>query len=343
MRHVTIGEIARRLGISTASASYALNGRAGVSDATRKRVVDLASELGWRPNSSARALSRSRSDTIGMVLKRDPDLLGTEPYYMSLLAGVEDVLSQAGQGLLLRMVGTEQGADIDVYRRWAAERRVDGVIVLDLAVEDSRPALLRELGMSFVLHGIRLDPQTGDELVEDLLTDARIIVSHLADLGHRQVVYVTGPLFLAHEVRRRQAVADEAARRGVEVTFAECDYTSAGAERLVRAQQSTWPPFTAVISSNDVMALGVVTALRDAGLDRIALVSWDDSMLCEVCVPGITALERHPEVQGRRSARLLLQILEGAEIQPEPATPSALVVRGTSLPAALSDVGGLPR
>ncbi|HEU0256570.1 MAG TPA: LacI family DNA-binding transcriptional regulator [Microbacteriaceae bacterium] len=334
MRHVTISEIARQLGISTASASYALNGRPGVSETTRKRVLDLAARLDWRPSSSARALSRSRSDTIGMVLKRDPDLLGSEPYYMSLLRGVEDVLSEAGQGLLLRMVGAARGADIAVYRRWAAERRVDGVIVLDLAVDDPRPELLHELGMPFVLHGIRLDPETGEQVVEDLVTDARIIVDHMAELGHRRIVYITGPLFLAHEVRRRRAVAAEAARHGIDVIFAECDYTSAGAERLMRERAAGWPQFTGVVSSNDVMALGVVTALRDLKADRFALVSWDDSLLCNVCVPGITALARHPEVQGRRSARLLLQVLDGRELLPEPPIPSSLVIRDTSVAAA---------
>lgn len=341
MRHVTISDIAHRLGISTASASYALNGRAGVSETTRKRVLDLAAELDWHPSSSARALSRSRSDTVGMVLKRNPDLWGSEPYYMNLLRGVEDVLSQAEQGLMLRMVGTGPDADTAVYRRWASERRVDGVIVLDLAVDDERPGLLRELGMPFVLHGIRVDPATGERVVEDLVTDARIIVDHLAELGHRRIVFVTGPLFLAHEVRRRRAVAAEAARHGIEVTFSESDYTSAGAERLVRERIGRWSGVTAIVSSNDVMALGIVTALRDLDQGRVALVSWDDSMLCGVCVPGITALARHPEIQGRRSARLLLRVLDGREIEPEPAIPSVLVVRDTSVAAALCGLAGV--
>ena len=86
---VTIGGLADRLGLSKASVSYALNGQPGVSAETRQRVLALAEELGWHPSSSARALSRARSDAIGIVLRRDPGLLGAEPYYMSLLAGVE--------------------------------------------------------------------------------------------------------------------------------------------------------------------------------------------------------------------------------------------------------------
>jgi DNA-binding LacI/PurR family transcriptional regulator len=331
--HVTIHEMARRLGISAASVSYALNGRPGVGEATRERVLALARELDWHPSSSARALSRSRTDTIGMVLRRDPELLGQEPYYMSLLSGVESVLADAGQSLMLRMVGTAVGRDLDVYRQWSAERRVDGVIVLDRLVEDPRPALLRSLGMPFVMHGLRLDPATGAQVVEDLVTDARVLVDHLASLGHTDVVDVTGPLNLAHEVERRDAVAAEADVCGIRVRVVEGDYTRAGAQRLVADGLPSWRDATAVISSNDVMALGILRSLTAAGRTDMALVSWDDSMLCDISAPSITALARRPDVQGQRSARNLLHAIDADPEQAEPPMPSRLVVRETSVPA----------
>lgn len=330
---VTIHEMARRLDLSVASVSYALNGRPGVGEATRERVLALARELDWRPSSSARALSRSRTDTIGMVLRRDPDLLGTEPYYMSLLAGVESVLSDAGQSLMLRMVGTAPGRDVDVYRRWSVERRVDGVIVLDRLVDDPRPELLERLGMPFVMHGLRIDPDTGGHVVEDLVNDARMIVDHLSELGHTDIVDVSGPLNLRHELERRDAIAAEAAVQGMRVTLVEGDYTRVGAERLVDERVGQWDAATAVISSNDVMALGIQRRLIAAGRGGMALVSWDDSMLCDISVPSITALARHPERQAERSARLLLRVIDAEPEQPEPAIPSELVVRETSVAA----------
>ena len=132
MSRVTIGGLAEQLGLSKASVSYALNGQPGVSEETRRRVVDLATSLGWHPSSSARALSRSRTDSIGIVLRRDPELLGSEPYYMSLLAGVEGVLAETGKSLLLRMVGVSARDEVATYRRWSAEGRVDGVMLFDL-------------------------------------------------------------------------------------------------------------------------------------------------------------------------------------------------------------------
>ncbi|QAY59123.1 LacI family transcriptional regulator [Microbacterium protaetiae] len=333
-QRVTIHEMARRLGISVASVSYALNGRPGVGEATRERVLALARELDWHPSSSARALSRSRTDTIGMVLRRDPELLGQEPYYMSLLSGVESVLSAAHQSLLLRMVGTAPGRDFDVYRQWSAERRVDGVIVLDRLVDDRRPALLRSLKMPYVMHGLRLDPDTGRQVVEDLVTDARVIIDHLASLGHTDIIDVTGPLNLAHEVERRDAIAAEATVCGIRVTVVEGDYTRAGAQQLVAERLARWSDATAVVSSNDVMALGILRSLTRGGRSDMALVSWDDSMLCDISAPAITALDRQPTAQGQRSARNLLHAINADQEQAEAPTPSRLVVRETSRPAS---------
>jgi Transcriptional regulators len=330
---VTIQGIADRLGISKASVSYALNGQPGVSDATRERVIALAAELGWRPSSSARALSLSRADAIGMVLKRDPEMLGNEPYYMRTLEGVEDVLARADMSLLLRMAGTAPGRDIEVYRQWSAERRVAGVIVFDLAVDDGRPALLDGLGLPYVLHGLRFTAPDGGVTIDDQARDATLLVQHIASLGHRRLLHLTGPMFLAHELDRRDHVAQEARSAGVAVRFVEGDYTLDGAEATVGRMLAEPFDETAIVASNDLMALGVLGALRAAGRLDVALASWDDSMICRIATPTVTALARHPDEQGRRSARMLLeQLARGASDQGD-RIHSDLIVRETSVRA----------
>jgi DNA-binding LacI/PurR family transcriptional regulator len=294
----------------------------------------MAAELGWHPSFSARALSRSRADAIGMVLRRDPALLGAEPYYMRLLEGVEDVLSQAGQSLLLRMVGTTPGRDTAVYERWAGEGRVDGVIVLDRAIDDPRPALLTRLGLPFVLHGVLPGGESGAERIEDQHRDAQLLITHLYELGHRRIAHVTGPLALAHEVDRRNSVERECAARGIEVVFAEADYTFETAyARTAELLRADIRP-TALLFSNDVMAVAGLRALADASADDVALLSWDDSMLCQFSYPTITALERYPDRAGRRSAAMLLELLDGRSWSTAAASPSTLVVRESSRPAA---------
>lgn len=330
---VTIGGLADRLGLSKASVSYALNGQPGVSDETRRRVLDLAAELGWHPSSSARALSRARSDAIGIVLRRDPGLLGTEPYYMSLLAGVEAELAEGGQSLLLRMVPGADGHDLAAYRRWSAERRVDGVMLFDITVGDPRPALLDQLGLAFVLHGNDESVAPGRVLLYDASGDARMLVEHLHALGHRRILHLQGPAEFEHERDRADAVARFAAALGMRADSEPTDYSMEAGERIAAAHAGD-RSLSALITSNDLLALGAQSALSRAGRDDVALVSWDDSLICRLGSRPLTALARFPEEQGRRATRMLLDELAGVETPTHAARASELVVRSTSVRAS---------
>jgi len=331
---VTIAGLADRLGLSKASVSYALNGQPGVSAETRRRVLELAEQLGWHPSSSARALSRSRSDAIGIVLRRAPSLLGTEPFYMSLLAGVESALAETDLALMLRMVGVSPGLEMETYRRWSAEGRVDGVMLFDIVVDDPRPSLLDGLGMPFVMHGNRPEMAPGRVLTYDVRHEARLIVGNLAALGHRHVLHVAGPSELSHELDRRQAIAAEVASAGMTATFAASDYTTADGERIVANALDSEAAITGVITSNDLLALGATAAFDRTGRHDVALISWDDSLLCRLGARPITALARFPEEQGRRSTQLLLDLLAGAAPREQQAKKSELVVRATSVSAS---------
>ncbi|WP_285116170.1 LacI family DNA-binding transcriptional regulator [Leifsonia sp. fls2-241-R2A-40a] len=330
---VTIAGLADQLGLSKASVSYALNGLPGVSEETRERVLALAEQLGWHPSSSARALSRARSDTIGIVLRRDPGLLGAEPYYMSLLAGVESELSETGQSLLLRMVGADTGQEVAAYRRWSAEARVDGVMLFDITFEDPRPQLLEELGLAYVLHGNRETIAPGKVLLYNARADAGLLVGHLASLGHRRALHIAGPAEFEHEKDRRDSVADHGRELGLEFVFAPSDYSMEAGERIAASVVGDDPSITGVLTSNDLLALGAQTALTHAGREDVAIVSWDDSLLCRLGTRPITALDRYPEEQGRRSTRLLLDQLAGKPAFDRRARPSRLVPRATSLRA----------
>ena len=333
---VTIADLAGRLGISKASVSYALNGQPGVSSETRERVNRLALELGWYPSSSARALARAKTGAIGLVLSRDPELLGTEPYYLQFISGIEQVLIEAETALLLRLVRPLPGLDLAVYERWAGERRVDGVILVDQLVDDPRFPLVRRLGLPAVLHG---GPVPGDAMpwvAGDDLVDATRLVDHLRELGHRRIAHVTGPQTYTHEQQRKQRVRVRALEVGLSVESVEGDYTLESAHRLTIRLLRTPAPPTAILFGNDLMAFGGLDAALELGIGvptGVTLVSWDDSILCQVARPGLTAMDRHPRELGARSAAVLLEEIAGHGPGNAIVGPSTLVVRGTSGPA----------
>src|SRR5919108_3527958 len=136
-RRPTIADVARRAGVSKGAVSFALNGRPGVAAVTRQRILDAADALGWRPSHRARSLSVSRAFALGLVIARDPGLLGSDPFFPAFIAGVESVLASEGQALVLQVVGTG-AAEEEGYRRLAQDSRVDGVFLTDLRRGDPR-------------------------------------------------------------------------------------------------------------------------------------------------------------------------------------------------------------
>ncbi|MDQ3664741.1 MAG: LacI family transcriptional regulator, partial [Actinomycetota bacterium] len=148
----TINDVARAAAVSKGAVSFALNDRPGLAPATRSRILDVARELGWSPNVGARALSVSKSLAVGLVIARPPETLGADPFFPTFIAGVEAVLSDEGYALLLQ-VTPRHDREGESYRRLSDGRRVDGVFVTDLHVDDPRPAMLAELGLPAVIVG----------------------------------------------------------------------------------------------------------------------------------------------------------------------------------------------
>src|SRR5690625_1358560 len=151
-QRVTIADIAERAGVTSAAVSLAVNGRPGVSGATRARVMDIARELHWEPSHAARALAGAPVLTVGMVLARPADVLGAEAFFGAFVAGLQEVLSAQDYSLQMKIVDSPE-AEIDTYRRWFGQRRVDGVVVVDLRVDDPRIPALEELAQPALVIG----------------------------------------------------------------------------------------------------------------------------------------------------------------------------------------------
>ncbi|MFD5396947.1 LacI family DNA-binding transcriptional regulator [Streptomyces sp. NPDC127097] len=356
-RRPTIKDIARRAGVSESAVSFALNDRPGVSQDTRARVRRVAEELGWQANSAARALSGERAGALGLVLARPAQTLGVESFFLQLVSGIQEVLS-ARQIALLFQVVEDLGTECALYRRWWAERRVDGVLVVDPRTEDPRPELLAALGLPAVVVGGPATPgpdPSGPATAEptaksaaeptaksaaesaaesaapahpllstvwadDAKAMARVL-DHLYGLGHRRIVHIAGLPGLAHTARRIRSLRTEADRRGLDhrqVRSVTTDYSDAeGAEATRRLLDAARPP-TAIVYDNDVMAVAGASVAAERGIsvpDALSIVAWDDSALCRVTHPRLTALVRDTPGFGRLAAQELLAVLDGGPLR----------------------------
>ncbi|PJN36765.1 LacI family transcriptional regulator [Streptomyces sp. CB02959] len=326
-RRPTIKDIARRAGVSESAVSFALNDRPGVSADTRARIRRVADELGWQANSAARALSGEHSGCLGLVLARPARTLGVESFFLQLVSGIQEVLSARRTALLFQVV-EDLDTECALYRRWWAERRVDGVLVVDPRTDDPRPALLAALGLPAVAIGgpaapeppapppLPTAPLLSTVWADDAKAMARVL-DHLHGLGHRRIVHVAGLPGLAHTARRIHSLHTEAARRGLDarqVRSVTTDYSDAeGAEATRRLLDAAEPP-TAIIYDNDVMAVAGASVAAGRGIPvpgRLSVVAWDDSPLCRVAHPPLTALVRDTAGFGRLAAAELLALLDG--------------------------------
>ncbi|HEY3754000.1 MAG TPA: LacI family DNA-binding transcriptional regulator [Pseudonocardiaceae bacterium] len=316
MKRPTIADIARQAGLTKAAVSFALNGQPGVSDQTRTRVLDIARRIGWQPNSAARALSDGRAGAFGLVVDRPAATLGVEPFFMQLISGIQAELS-GNKVSLLFTIAEDQAAEIELYRSWWAQRRVDGVFVVDLRVDDRRIAVLEELGMPAVVIG---HPSVAGSLPavwhDDVLV-TRTVMEHLVALGHRRIGRVSGVPELRHTQIRTEAFADAAAELGVTVVDVAGDYTGDSGALATEALLRTDPRPTAIVYDNDLMAVSGLGTARRLGVDvpgEVSMVAWEDSPLCELVHPALTALHRDVLTYGMHAASRLLDAERGVRV-----------------------------
>jgi DNA-binding LacI/PurR family transcriptional regulator len=334
-KRATIADIAQRAELSKGAVSYALNGRPGVSEATRQRVLKLAAEMGWRPNSAARALSASRAGALGLVMARPASTLGVEPFFMKLLSGIENTLAARSTALLLQVV-PDHDAEVEAYRRWWAERRVDGIFLIDLRIEDKRVLVLEELGLPAVViggpgHHGRLPGVWSDDA-----SAMAMVVEYLAALGHRRIARVAGPLGLLHTELRSSAFDEVAGRLELDsaVTLTT-DYTAEQGAQVTRRLLSAATRPTAALYDNDVMAVAGTSVAHEMAVDvpqDLSIVAWDDSVLCEIVHPALTALKRDIVAYGAHAAERLLELLGGATVPDLEDAMPRLVARGSTAP-----------
>lgn len=332
MRRATITDIARAAGVSKGAVSYALNGRPGVSDATRQRILAVAAEFGWHPSSAARALSDGRAGVLGLIVDRPARTLGIESFFMQLISGIESTLSANSIGLLLQ-VTDDRSRELAAYRRWWAQRSVDGVIIVDLVRDDPRVALLEQLQMPAVVIGGPKGLGHLPGIWSDEGGAMTAVVEYLAALGHRRIARVAGLTQLWHTQLRTEALDAAAERLGLAVTTVNTDYTGEAGASATRALLARRPAPTAIIYDNDVMAVAGVSVAHEMGVAiprELSIVAWDDSPLCQLTHPQLSAVSRDIAAYGSHAAELLLRLVNGDKVDSvQDATP-VLVPRGST-------------
>jgi DNA-binding LacI/PurR family transcriptional regulator len=330
----TISEVARRAGVSKAAVSFALNGRSGVSPETRARIVQLAAEMGFVPNSTAQALSTHRSGNLGLVLRRRPELWRSDSFFMSFLAGVDSISAPSGNFLLVRLVN-DTDAENAAYRDFAQTERVDGVFVIDLRTVDPRLALLDTLGLTAVTLNRPLKPSSVTAVCVDDDRAIRDAVGHLIHLGHRTIGHIAGPStsMRAADLRRvwEDALRDVGAGQGSLMISA--DFSATRAAEATRVMLHAVDPPTAILFASDLMAVAGLSVAQNLGLqipEDLSLIGYGDDEFSEHLPIPLTTVKIDCRSWGEVAATTLLTRLSGVNVDDIHLPAAQLVVRAST-------------
>ena len=333
-RAVTLRDVAAAARVHVATASRALDAETAhpVSRETRARVQRVAKELGYRHHMMARGLRRGFSSTVGVVVAD----LGNA-YTPPVLRGLERSLERADYMALV----TESRDDSQALDRAVGHllaRQVDGLVLLAVRASD----LARVVGWTErvpVVLAVRSLPGSGVPAVtHDDLGGGRLAAAHLAELGHRRVVQLPGPLDMQPFRDRHDSFAETAAGLGLDVWAvpAAGGPTVEEGQRLMELALADRRQATGVFAHNDAMAMGAVRALRGAGLDcprDMSIVGYNDVPMADCLDPPLTTVRLDGHEVGRRAGDAVLAAIRGLPApQGDPPVPAELVVRSSATP-----------
>jgi DNA-binding LacI/PurR family transcriptional regulator len=317
---VTIGDVARAAGVSRSTASYALSGKRAITDDVRRRVADAVRELGYTPNAGARALATSETMVIGLLAQFLEDEFA--PAMLQYMLGVSDSARELGYDILL--VTEPDGAR--ALKRITDSRMVDGVVLLNVAQDDDRLAVLRDAPQPGALVGLPGDRDGLDVFDLDFEEAGRMMVDHMHRLGHRELVLLSQPEHVverggAYVWRLQDAALQQAKACGIRLhaVFGESRQPEIG--RTLNNLLESHPHATGLLLNNEAAAAALPTVMHTRGLvapDDLSVIGrYSDEFARTFSLP-FSSIESAPDRLGRMAVRQLVRRMESPEQRAEP-------------------------
>jgi LacI family transcriptional regulator len=309
-------QIAELAGVSLGTVSHVLNGTARVREPLRKRVQEAVQQCGYQPSQLARGLRRDKTNMIAMVI---PDI--ANPFFPGVVRGAEDVTFADGYRLILCNTDNDHTKEVVQLKSLRAYFPA-GLIVIPSNFSDltAQARSYRENGASVVCID-RLPPNwDGDSVTIDNIDGGRKATRFLIEQGHRSIAIVTGPLFLTNAQDRLEGYRKAMREAGLDVPpghVQEATFDQSGGYAKTRILLRLLPRPTAIFAGNDMIAMGALRAIKEAGLrcpDDISLIGFDGLDVAEMITPSLTSVYQSPYQLGATAARMVLDRVEGHEV-----------------------------
>lgn len=330
-RTVTLEDVAQRVGVSARTVSRVVNNEGGCTEETRLRILKAIEELGYRPNLMARGLIRRRSDTIGLVSAEMSD-----PFFPEFADGVERAASAAGRTMFLASSGSDPERQTKALASFVGHG-VDGVIVFPAA--GSMPALIdfAKNEIPIVAVNVEADTHRLSSVSAEIRSGAQSAVDHLLGRGRRRIAFLMERTarHRGEPARRELGYRDALLSAGIAIDenliFEVDNNLEGGRVGSARALEAT-PKVDAIFAYNDLIAIGALQHLLSAGIsvpEEVAIVGFDDVMMCSALSPALSSVRIDGDQLGRVAVDMLQELIEHRPA-PSRRLPVELVVRDSS-------------
>lgn len=330
-RVATLEEVARRAGVSRSVASRAMNNARNVSAPKREAVARAASELGYEPNPTARALRTSTVGSVVLAVSHDDPALFGDPFFSRVLVGVASALDRSELDLTLLLASSARGQAR--LERLLRSRRSDGVMLMALREDDPLNRVAAATDLPVVIGGRPFDAEARWYVDVDNRGGARLATEHLLRSGRRRLATIAGPVDLQASVARYQGFVDALTAEQLPSDRVEhADFSFEGGAEAMSRLLATYPDIDGVFGASDNMAAGALRALRAAGRrvpEDVAVVGFDDLDVARQTEPALTTVRQPIRELGQEMATMLVRLIDGDSPTPI-ILPTHLVVRGSA-------------
>jgi DNA-binding LacI/PurR family transcriptional regulator len=333
----TMLDVAKRAGVALSTVSYAINGTRPISEETRQRIFAVMDELGYRPHALARGLASKRSRIIALLFPVSERGLGITE--LEFVTSAADAARESSYNLVL---WPSEIRDLEELRRLTQQGLVDGMVVMEVRLDDERIDLLREIDFPFSMIGRCADVDGLGYVDIDFEQTVRETVGYLAGLGHTRIAFLNQSKLVFDSgygpaVRTQASFERAVDAAGVRGVTRFCHAAPRAGYEAFNELLAECPDLTAIVAMNERAVPGIMQALADRGWsvpDDFSLVGIVSSVhVAEMTVPALTTADAPAAELGRMGAELLIQRLEGHEHgAAQELLPCRLVVRGSSGP-----------
>lgn len=334
---VTIKEVAKLAGVSASTVSRVISDSSKISEATKKTVREAMEELGYFPNAIARSLVNRSTNTIGIVMPESVESAMLNPFFPQVLRGISAAAHDQNYCLLLS-TGTTEEDKVESLKEIITGGRVDGVILMySSSVADEALNLIQKLKTLAIIIGKPLNQQGMLYVDNDNVEASYNVTTSLIKRGHKRIAFMSGSFRFVVFLDRLDGYAKALMDNQLEfnrqyITQCEAD-RKLGYEKAKQLIELPDRP-TAIVISDDVMAIGAIEAIKEKGLkipEEIEIISFNNIPMAEICNPSITSVDIDAYTLGYEASRLLIEKIKGISDKEKIIVPTKLFVRETTI------------